>query len=293
MERQQQMATKRIHRYLAHDTLIATSAAKIHIYYSNEPGKPYLLLLHGMGMNGKTNWTNQVPALSKQFNLVVPDLIFFGESTSPSGDYSPDFQASQIHEAVSLLNLQRGLNVAGFSYGGLVAALYNKSYHAELGKLIIIDAPLKFYSIAMCDSIAKVYNVPGISHLIIPENKSEFKAMQSAIMYRSLPVPKGIRKKLLYYVFNKGKQTKELQMNYLAAHEAYYQQLDYKLDRVQVLFIWGKKDGIIPLSVGEALHKAYPASKLLVIKKAKHDAPFGQHKKVNRAIIDFIKPPKN
>lgn len=293
MDRQQQVATKRIHRYLSHDTLIATSAAKIHIYYSNEPGKPYLLMLHGMGMNGKTNWTNQVPALSKQFNLVVPDLIYFGESTSPSGDYSPDFQAAQIHEAIALLNVPKGLNVAGFSYGGLVAALYNNAYGSEIHKLVIIDAPLKFYSIAMCDSIAKAYRVPAISHLIIPENGPEFKAMQSAIMYRSFPVPKGIRKKLLMYVFDKGKQTKELQMNYLAAHESYYQQLDYGLATADVLFIWGKKDGIIPLSVGENLHKAFPNSKLLVIKKAKHDAPFGQHKKVNRAITDFIKLPKN
>lgn len=293
MDRQQQIATKRIHRYLAHDTIITTSAAKIHIYYSNEPGKPYLLLLHGMGMNGKTNWTNQVPMLSKQFNLVVPDLIYFGESTSSSNDYSPDFQVAQIHEALASLNVQKGLSVVGFSYGGLVAALYNQSYDIELNKLVIIDAPLKFYSIAICDSIAKAYHVPGITHLIIPENKAEFKAMQSAIMYRSFPVPKGIRKKLLYFVFNKGKQTKELQMNYLAAREAYYQQLDYGLAKANVLFIWGEKDGIIPLSVGESLHKAFPNSKLLVIKKAKHDAPFGQYKKVNRAVIDFVKEPKN
>ena len=36
-------------------------------------------MLHGMGANARTNWASQVKALSKHFNLILPDLIYFGK----------------------------------------------------------------------------------------------------------------------------------------------------------------------------------------------------------------------
>lgn len=292
LEHQQKWATKRIERYLEHDTIINTGAARIHLYYSNKPGKPYLLLLHGMGMNGKTNWGKQIPALSKQFNLIVPDLVYFGESTSASNDFSPDFQAKQVHEAVGMLHLTSRLSVMGFSYGGLVTALYNAFYSTEINKLVIIDAPLQFYSLAMADSMAKASRVSSINALVLPANAQEFKAMQAAVISKHFPVPSSIRDKIIYHIFTKGKDVREKQLGYLASHELYYQSMDYHLDRAAVLFIWGKKDGLIPWTVGEKLHEAYPASQFLLIKKARHDAPFNTSKTVNRAVVKFLKEPE-
>jgi pimeloyl-ACP methyl ester carboxylesterase len=78
---QDKLAKKNIRKHLAFDTIIKTSQANIHISYSKDTTKPYLLMLHGMGANARTNWGSQVLDLyPKNFNLILPDLIYFGES---------------------------------------------------------------------------------------------------------------------------------------------------------------------------------------------------------------------
>ena len=136
---QDKYAKKSIHKYVKGDTLIKTSDAVIHIHYNNDPSKPYLLMLHGMGANARTNWGSQVATLSKHFNLILPDLIYFGESTSASNNYSIELQVEQIHEAITKLGITSKINVMGFSYGGLTAAMYNQLHNSDVIKLIILD----------------------------------------------------------------------------------------------------------------------------------------------------------
>lgn len=287
---QDNYATKHIHKYVKHDTLIKTSEATLHIHYNKDSTKPYLLMLHGMGANARTNWGSQAKALSKEFNLIMPDLIYFGESTSSSGDYSVDFQVKQIHEALLKLGITSNINVMGFSYGGLTAAMYNQLYQTEVLKLIIIDGPVKFYSGQMADSLANLVGVKTMKNVIVPSTIQEFDGMKKAVMSRGFPATKKLKRKMLTYFFLPTKAIRDAQMDYLFARQAIYQHYNYNLDKTQTLLIWGAKDGAIPISVGQNLHKAFPnTTQLLVFAKAKHDAHFRDSKKVNKAVIEFIK----
>ena len=169
---------KNIHKYVSHDTVISTSEATLHIHYSNQPTKPYLLMLHGMGANARTNWSSQVSALSKDFNLILPDLIYFGESTSSSANYSVEFQVEQIREAIKKLGITSSINIIGFSYGGLTAAMYNQLHQNEVIKLIIIDGPVKFYSGQLADSLANLVGVKTMKNVIVPSSIHEFNGMK-------------------------------------------------------------------------------------------------------------------
>lgn len=287
---QDKFATKNINKYVKHDTLIKTSQAVLHIHFSNQPSKPYLLMLHGMGTNARTNWSSQLKTLSKHFNLILPDLIYFGESTSASGDYSVDFQVKQIHEALLKLGITSSINVMGFSYGGLTAAMYNQLYQPEVIKLIIIDGPVKFYSAQMADSLANLVGVKTIKNVIVPSTIDEFNGMKKAVMSRNFPATKKLKRKMLAYFFSPTKIIRDAQMDYLFSRQSVYQTYNYGLDKTPTLLIWGAKDGVIPVSVGQNLHKAFPnATQLLVFPKAKHDVHFRNAKKVNEAVIEFIK----
>lgn len=55
------------------------------------------------------------------------------------------------------------------------------------------------------------------------------------------------------------------------------------------LLIWGERDLIFPLSVGENLHQAIQGSKLFVIEKSGHIPMWETPEVVNRAILDFLK----
>lgn len=287
---QDKYAKKNIKKYVTYDTLIKTSEANIHISYSNIPSKPYLLMLHGMGANARTNWSSQIKALSKDFNLILPDLIYFGESTSSSENYSVEFQIEQIHEAILKLGITSKLNVMGFSYGGLTAAMYNQLYQPEVIKLIIIDGPVKFYSGELADSLANVVGVKTIKNVIVPSTIEEFNGMQKAVMSSTFPFSKKMKRKLLRFFFMPTKIVRDKQMDYLFQRQAIYQNYNYNLDKTQTLLIWGKKDGAIPISVGYNLHQAFPnTTQLIIYPKAKHDAHFRNSKQLNKAVIEFLK----
>ncbi len=287
---QDNFAKKNIHKYVKYDTLIKTSDAVIHIHYNNDPSKPYLLMLHGMGANARTNWGSQVKALSKKFNLIMPDLIYFGESTSESKNYAIEFQVAQIHEAIIKLGITSPLHVMGFSYGGLTAAMYNQTYQTEVLKLIIIDGPVKFYSGQLADSLANTVGVKTIKNVIVPASISDFNGMKKAVMSRGFPMTKKLKRKMIIYFFSPTKTIRDAQMDYLFERQSIYQAYNYGIDKTPTLLIWGQKDGAVPISVGQNLHKAFPnTTQLLVFPKAKHDAHFREAKKVNKAVIEFLK----
>ncbi len=287
---QDKMATKNIHKHVTFDTLIGTSQATIHIHYSNTASKPYLLLLHGMGANARINWSSQVAALSKHFNLILPDLIYFGESSSSSGNYSLEFQVEQIHEAILKLGIQSKIHVMGFSYGGLTAAMYNQLYQPEVIKLIIIDGPVKFYSGEMADSLAHLVGVSSIKNVIVPSTIQEFDGMQKAVLSSWFPATKKLKRQMLTFFFLPTKAVRDAQMDYLFQRQKTYQEYNYNLDKTPTLLVWGKKDGAIPITVGQNLHAAFPnTTQLLVFPKAKHDAHFRNSKQLNKAVIKFLK----
>lgn len=246
-------------------------------------------MLHGMGANARSNWGSQIGPLSKKFNLILPDLIYFGESTSASGNYSVEFQVQQLHEALVALGISDSLNVMGFSYGGLTAAMYNELYQPNVKKLIIIDGPVKFFSAHMADSLATAVGISGMNNVVAPTTVQGFDGMKKAVMSSWFPATNRLKKKIIKYFFLPTKATRDLQMNYLITHEEQYRNYSYNLDKTTTLLIWGEKDGVIPVTVGRALHLAFPATtSLLVFPKAKHDAHFKERKALNKAVIAFI-----
>ncbi len=287
---QDRYAKKNMHKYVKGDTLIKTSDATIHIHFNNDPSKPYLLMLHGMGANARTNWGSQVKELSKHYNLILPDLIYFGESTSASNNYSIELQVEQIHEALIKLGITAKVNVMGFSYGGLTAAMYNQLHHDDVLKLIIIDGPVKFYSGQLADSLANLVGVKTIKNVIVPPTIADFDGMKKAVMSQGFPATKKLKRKIIKYFFMPTKLIRDAQMDYLFERQSIYQTYNYNIDKTPTLLIWGEKDGAVPISVGNNLHKAFPnTTQLLVFPKAKHDAHFRERKKVNKAIIQFLK----
>lgn len=287
---QDKYAKKNIRKHVKYDTLIRTSEATLHINYNNNPSKPYLLMLHGMGANARTNWSSQIKTLSKEFNLILPDLIYFGESTSESGNLSVEFQAEQIHEAILKLGITSKINIMGFSYGGLTTAVYNELFQNEVNKIIIIDGPVKYFSGRMADSLAKAVGVKSINNVIVPTTVEELDGMIKAVISKSFPASKNIKRKMIKYLFEPTKEVRDKQMNYLMENQVRYQNYNYNLDKTQTLLIWGGKDGVIPPTVGISLNKAFPnTTKLIIYPNAKHDSHFSESKKLNKAVIHFLK----
>lgn len=279
---------KHVKKHVPIDTLITTSQAIIHLNVKKD-SLPYLLLLHGMGVNARSNWNSQVKSLSKKFNLIMPDLVYFGESTSLDEDFSLEFQAKQIHEAILKLGITKKIHVMGFSYGALTAAVYNELFHNQVDKLIIMDGPVKYYSTHISDSLANAVGVKNMTQILTPQTIDEFNSMQKAVMANSFPLTNKMKRKMIKHYVMPNKLIKDKQMNYLTVYQNIYQNYNYHLDSTSTLLIWGGKDGVIPASVGLKLHDTFPkTTQLIIYPNAKHDAHFSEAKKLNKAVINFL-----
>jgi len=83
-------------------------------------GEP-LVLFHG-GHGSWLHWARNIDALSASFTLWVPDLAGFGDSGAPQFDDLPTMASVMAGCLTQLLGAQTPFNLAGFSFGGLVAA---------------------------------------------------------------------------------------------------------------------------------------------------------------------------
>lgn len=102
------------------------------------PGKPTLLLVHGMVCSSGLNWFRLFPALSQHFNIVAPDVRGHGRSARGVGRFSLERAANDL--ASLLRELETGPVIAvGYSMGGPIAQHLWRQ-HPELVDGLILAA---------------------------------------------------------------------------------------------------------------------------------------------------------
>ena len=102
------------------------------------PGKPTLLLVHGMVATSGLNWFRLFPALSQHFNIIAPDLRGHGRSSRDSRGFN--FHRSADDMAALIRELEVGPVIAvGYSLGGAVVQhLWRR--HPELVSGLVLAA---------------------------------------------------------------------------------------------------------------------------------------------------------
>ena len=83
---------------------------------------PVLVLLHG-GHGSWLHWVRNIEALSRKHTLLVADMPGYGDSGLPEGEQTLDLIVDTLAAAIDqLVGEGTRYDIAGFSFGGLVAA---------------------------------------------------------------------------------------------------------------------------------------------------------------------------
>ena len=99
-----------------------------------------LVLLHGGGGSWQ-HWARNIGPLSAQREVWCPDLPAFGDSADPPAPGTVDEIARVTLDGMdALFGVQRPLDVAGFSFGGIVATLIARARHARVGRLVVVGS---------------------------------------------------------------------------------------------------------------------------------------------------------
>ncbi|MFD2892455.1 alpha/beta fold hydrolase [Flavobacterium chuncheonense] len=96
-----------------------------------------LVLLHGLGST-KKDWDFQIPAFSKKYRLIVPDLRGHGNSASNT-DFGVPVLTEDVFQLLTQLNISKA-SFIGFSMGGAIAFEMAYVHPQIVNKLIIVNS---------------------------------------------------------------------------------------------------------------------------------------------------------
>lgn len=273
-------------------TLKGESRIDLHTEVSGS-GKP-VLLIHGFG-NSVYVWRHLAPTLAQENRVIAIDLKGFGDSPKPADErYSVYEQARLIRDYV-MDNDLKDVTIVGHSLGGgiaLVASLYlQQSAPGRQRGLVLIDGIAYPQRMPMFIRIlATPVLGPLVARVVPPE--IQVREVMKLVYAKNSAVPEDAVK-----AYAKALKTPE--GRYAAVTSARQIQppdledisLQYPSIRVPTLIVWGRQDEIVPVSVGERLHRAIPGSRLVVIDDSGH-SPAEERPQVLLPVVEsFLRNP--
>ena len=97
-----------------------------------------LMLVHGFPLDSRA-WNEIIPFLEDKFDIILPDLRGFGQSTTVETPYTISDMADDIAGLLDHLGIGR-MTLAGHSMGGYVALAFAKKYPQRINGLCLISS---------------------------------------------------------------------------------------------------------------------------------------------------------
>jgi pimeloyl-ACP methyl ester carboxylesterase len=236
---------------------------------------PVLLLIHGMAGSAST-WKHVMPALSKQFTVVAPDLLGHGRSEKGVGDYSLGSLASSLRDLLLALGHDRA-TVVGQSLGGGVAMQLAYQFPERCVRLVLVSS----------GGLGREVN-PLLSLLSLPGSEAVLSLACSAPVVRAIEGAAGLASRV---GLQPAPVITELWRSYASlgdedTRRSFLRTLRAVVDRggqavsaanrlhlaaeVPTLIVWGGADPIIPVEHAYEAHEGIEGSRLEIFENVGH-----------------------
>ena len=229
----------------------------------NTAGEP-LLLIHGFGGN-KDNFTRIARQL-ENYNLIIPDLLGFGESSKPmTADYRADAQAKRLHELMQAKGLASNIHVGGNSMGGGISVAYAALYPKDVNSLWLIDSG-GFWSAGLHDSLknATLENNP-----LLVNNKEDFYNMYDFVMSKPPYIPKSVKAVFAQErIANKALESKILEQ--IVEDNVEERAKVIAEYNIPTLVVWGEEDKVIKPETVNLIKEIIPQSQVITMPAIGH-----------------------
>lgn len=145
--------------------------------------KPNLLLIHGLGATAIWQWYDVARRLSRYFNLYIPDLVFFGGSSTTRPERSDIFQAQTLMRALEAQSVKK-FSLVGLSYGGFVGYRMAAMYGDAVERVVICCAAVCVEEKDMKAGVFKVSDLDEASKILVPESVKKLRELMGYIFYK-------------------------------------------------------------------------------------------------------------
>lgn len=236
-------------------------------------GKP-LVLVHGLGARGE-DWSGMIPALAAHgFHVYAPDLLGYGRSPKPDVDYSISLEEKTVADFMQAKGIGKA-DVAGWSMGGWITLKLAADHPERLDRVVLYDA-------------AGVYFPPTFdASLFTPTDAAGLARLQRML---SPGEPKPLPKYVVRAVVERLQASAWVIARSVHGMEGGKDLMDFRLNEIKAptLVVWGGVDQLIPLQVGETIHRGIAGSSLLVVDGCGHLAPAECLQPVLKGTIAFL-----
>jgi pimeloyl-ACP methyl ester carboxylesterase len=226
---------------------------------------PAVLAIHGLGAT-KASLLPTVAALGREHRTIAVDLPGFGDSVKPIGaPYDPPFFARAIVALLDALGLERA-DVLGNSMGGRVAIETGLRYPDRVRRLGLLAPSLAWLRARPWAPLLRL--VPTELGLIQPAPRAVVERIVRTVVPRSEDqwTAAGIDEFLRSYLTPRGRAA-----FYAAARNIYLEE-PHGPDgfwtrlpslRPPSLFVWGKRDMLVPIGFARHVREVLPGSEHL------------------------------
>ncbi|MED6204641.1 hypothetical protein PIB30_010760 [Stylosanthes scabra] len=138
--------------------------------------KPSLVLIHGFGANAMWQYGDHLRNFVGNFNVYVPDLLFFGESYSSRPERTESFQAVCLRKLMDYHDVQR-MSMVGISYGGFVAYSFAAQFPDDVEKLTLCCTGVCLEEIDMKNGLFKVSDLDEAASILMPQTPEKLREL--------------------------------------------------------------------------------------------------------------------
>lgn len=247
------------------------------IHYIEAGSGPNLILLHGLGGSSQV-WQFNIGPLAEKYHVFVPDQIGFGKSDKPLVNYRIRTYVDFLDQFCKQLMITRP-TLIGNSMGGWIAAIYAATYPDRVDKLVLADAagyapPKDFDTRAFF----------GLN----PTTREEMKLLSAKVFYNKAFLSDAAIDQAMAARLGAGDgYTIKSITESIIRGEDYLDNIVTKI-KSPTLIVWGREDGLVPLSEGERFHKDIAGSTMIVFDQCAHVPNIEKAGEFNAAVIKFL-----
>ncbi len=248
---------------------VEVQGIQTHLFEAGSATAPAMLYLHGTFLGNL--WLDFHQRLAQRFHLFAIDTPGFGKTVRPDWMRDMSDYILYLRDLLDTLGLEKP-TVVGHSLGGWMGAELAVWYPERVSKLVLSNG-----------AGIRVKGAP-IGH-IFAMNPQELLA--ATFVDPSAAAPLMPAEVNVEYIMDQYRQRMTLAT--LAWNPSYDPKLERRLAWVKcpTLIVWGEHDRLIPPAYAEALHKAIPGSRVVMLSGTGHMPMFEQPEAWARAVTEF------
>lgn len=256
---------------------VAVFGAKIRYLEAGDAAKPKVILLHGLGAQAES-WQFNIAALAANYHVIAPDQVGFGKSDKPFLKYRIGTYTDFLDKFMAELKIEKA-TLVGNSMGGWIAGFMAIKYPARVEKIILVAAagiiPANY-------SDAEIYQLNN-------STRDEIRAN----MKRIFATPAFQNNEALVDQFMTMRVVANDGYTINSIIESIKRKEDFLNDRLgeikkPTLIIWGKQDGLLPVSDAYIFNKGITNSELVVFDNCGHVPQAEKALDFNKKVLEFL-----